>query len=51
MCFQNEVNLKFIRSLIEAELTDFIEFINSSYIPVINAIVPPDTPELFQQFP
>jgi hypothetical protein len=51
MCFQNEVNLKFIRSLIEAELTDFIEFINSSYIPVINAIVPPDTPGIISAIP
>ena len=44
-------NLRFIRSLIDLAFTDFIESINSSYIPVMNAIVPPDTPGIISAIP
>ena len=44
MAFQNSAILKLKRSLMALRFTDLIELINSSYIPVIKAIVPPETP-------
>ena len=49
--FQNDANLNVNSSFSDLELTDFIESINSSYIPVIKAIVPPETPGIISAIP
>ena len=50
-CFQKSFNLKVTRNFNAVRLTDFRECISSSYIPVINAIVPPDTPGIISEAP
>ncbi len=49
--FQNNENLNVKRSFSEFVLIDFIESINSAYIPVIKAIVPPETPGIISAIP
>lgn len=48
---QNNENLSLKSNFNEFEFTDFIESINSSYIPVIKAIVPPETPGIISAIP
>ena len=49
--FQNDENLNFKINLSEFEFMDFIESISSSYMPVIKAIVPPETPGIISAIP
>ena len=44
MACHNCLNLPFKSSCNAERLTEFIVLINSSYIPEMNAIVPPETP-------
>ena len=49
--FQNDENLNFKINLSEFVFMDLIESISSSYIPVIKAIVPPETPGIISAIP
>ena len=49
--FQNDENLNFKINLSELVFIDFIESISSSYMPVIKAIVPPETPGIISAIP
>ena len=49
--FQNNENLNFKINLSEFVFMDLIESISSSYIPVIKAIVPPETPGIISAIP
>ena len=49
--FQNDENLNFKINLSEFVFMDFIESISSSYIPVMKAIVPPETPGMISAIP
>jgi len=49
--FQNDENLNFKINLSEFVFMDFIESISSSYMPVIKAIVPPETPGIISATP
>ncbi len=49
--FQNDENLNFKINLSEFAFMDLIESISSSYIPVIKAIVPPETPGIISAIP
>ena len=49
--FQNDENLNFKINLSEFVFMDFIESISSSYMPVIKAIVPPETPGIISAIP
>ena len=49
--FQNDENLNFKINLSEFVFMDFIESISSPYIPVIKAIVPPETPGIISAIP
>ena len=44
VCLANSLNLPVKNNLIAVKLRDFKASINLSKMPVINAIVPPDTP-------
>ena len=51
MCFQNSLILPLSSSLTASALMDAIEPTNSSYIPIMKAIVPPDTPGITSAAP
>ena len=51
MCFQNSRILPLKSSLTASALMDAMEPTNSSYIPMMKAIVPPDTPGITSAAP
>ena len=51
ICFHNSCHLKVNRSRKACKLMERMELINSSYIPVIKAMVPPDTPGMTSAAP
>ena len=51
ICVQNCLNFPLNRSLTAVILIAFIEPTSSSYIPVMKAIVPPDTPGITSAAP
>ena len=51
MCFQNALNLPLKRSFTASALMDAREPTNSSYMPMMKAIVPPDTPGITSAAP
>ena len=51
MCFQNSRNFPLKRRRKASVLTDAMELTNSSYMPIMKAIVPPDTPGITSAAP
>ena len=51
MCFQKALNWPLKRSFMASALIDAIEPTNSSYMPIMNAMVPPDTPGMTSAAP
>ena len=51
ICFQNALNCPLKRRRTASALMDAIEATNSSYMPIMKAIVPPDTPGITSAAP